>query len=652
MNSYWIWNYGDYEIFHSNLLHCRREDMGSACPPGWKMYDIERNVHIHGEKDVAQDGFMILHLNGVGNITVDGKRYPSDTEIEITKGHHDFFITLCNPTGLPSAFIESDVVGTDGEWYTKDHSGKKTPVGFEPVYNTKDSNPEVFHFSYQQMDYVDKKSVDGGTLFDFGKELFGFLYLSGVAASDRIRVNYGESAEEALDLEESLVREDIFGKDAYQLRQRAFRYVFVKGCAEPEVYAELEYLPLPVKGSFECNETAVNDIWTACAYTLQLTAREILVEGIKRDHYLWCGDAYQAFKFTNALFFDKELVRRTLIAMRGKDPVYEHLNTITDYSLYWVIGLWEYYQTYQDADFIRFIYPRAVSLMAFCLNRTDEHGFIIGKEEDWLFIDWADALDKSGVVCAEQMLLVPALLSMYELSKVVGENGTEYQKQADALKTQINKFFWNDDLGAFIDNFQSEDPRVNRHANIFAIMYHIATEEQQRKIEKNVLLNPAIPQITTPYFEGYELDAMGMVGNRDYIYDMLHSYWKGMLDLGATTIWEEYNPELSGVEHYAMYGDKFRKSLCHAWGASPVYLLSKYFLGVEAVSVGYETFTVTPYLGKFAYIKGTVPIQNGEVAVYLSKDRLSVKATRSGGTLIWNGAEYPLVPNEEFTLQF
>ena len=113
-----------------------------------------------------------------------------------------------------------------------------------------------------------------------------------------------------------------------------------------------------------------------CAYTLDLTAREVLVEAVKRDRWLWGGDAYQAFKFCNYLFHDKEIVRRSLIALRGKEPFNEHINMITDYSLYWVIALYEYYLEYKDTDFIKFIYPRAVSLMNFCESRENADGFI------------------------------------------------------------------------------------------------------------------------------------------------------------------------------------------------------------------------------------------------------------------------------------
>ena len=61
----------------------------------------------------------------------------------------------------------------------------------------------------------------------------------------------------------------------------------------------------------------------------------------------------------------------------------------------------------------------------------------------------------------------------------------------------------------------------------------------------------------------------------------IKSYWGGMLKLGAVTFWEEYDPALPLEKQYAMYGDPFGKSLCHAWAASPIYLLARYFAGLR-----------------------------------------------------------------------
>ena len=97
-----------------------------------------------------------------------------------------------------------------------------------------------------------------------------------------------------------------------------------------------------------------------------------------------------------------------------------------------------------------------------------------------------------------------------------------------------------------------------------------------------------------------------------------------------------------------MYGMKYGCSQCHAWGSGPIYLLGKYCLGVSPSSVGYKTFTVEPKLGKYKTIKGCVPLPEGEVYVEYTKDKkLHVKATVSGGKLIWKGQEYELVKDEE-----
>ena len=651
MDSYWIWSYGDYEIFHTNLVNTRRQQYGMDYPAFWRYYDVDRNVDFFARFVVPRDGTLKLHLNGTGYGKIDGVMYGDEQEIPIAAGEHGFEIRVVNLTGLPAAYIESDVAATDGRWYTKTPTLEKIPVGFDEKYKTPADNPEIFPFTYEPCSPVSVEQTHGGLLYDFGKELFGYLCIDGVSAKQTIHVSYGESSEEATDTAWSVVQEDVTGQSSYRLRQRAFRYIFLTGTTSATLRAELELQEIPIPASFRCDNEDVNRIWDLCVYTLRLNLREVLTEAVKRDRWLWGGDAYQAFKFVPYLCGDGDIVRRSLVGLRGKEPFCEHINTITDYSLLWVLGVWEYWQNYGDSAFIRFIYPRAVSLMDFCAGREDENGFIVKKYGDWVFIDWAD-LDKTGAVCAEQMLYIAANRAMAKLSAVLGEDGERYAQKAQALLSDVNRFYWRDDKGAFIDSFESGREKVTRHANIFAVLYDIATERQTKAITQNVLKNDAVDKITTPYFEGYELDAMGKLGDLDYIYTMLTTYWKGMLDLGATTVWEAFDPALSGAQHYAMYGDKYQKSLCHAWGASPIYLLGRYFLGVVGTSAGYATFAVRPNLGRFAFLDGTVPVNGGTVSVYLSADTLRVCATVPGGTLVWRNKTYALEPNREIELHF
>ena len=649
MKSYWIWNYGDYEIFHSNRVHTRRQEYGMEYPPFWRLYDVDRNVIFSLERDFPTDFDFTVRVRGIGYVLVDGKMFPTDRPVSVSAGHHLLQIRVMNLSGLPAAYVESDAICSDGQWYTLDPTLRKVYAGFEPQYDSPDSDPESFAFSYKPCAPVSAEEVDGGTLFDFGRELYGFLYLENADPADRLHVSYGESREEALDLPYAVVREEVSGQTSYKLRPRAFRYIYLPGVQGVRARAELEYLPLDRVASFRCDNEDVNRVWDMCVYTLRLNMREVLTEAIKRDRWLWGGDAYQAFKFVKYLCAGKETARRSLIALRGKEPFVEHINTITDYTLYWVIGLLEYYNDYADLDFVRQIYPRAVSLMDFCAGREDANGFIVKKYADWIFVDWSD-LDKTGAVCAEQMLYIAACEAMAKLAALAGEDGAAYAEKASVLRERVNRFFWNEEKGAFIDSFESGLNKVTRHANVFAILYDIADDRQRERIVQNVLKNDAVTKITTPYFEGYELDVMGKLGDLGYIRDMLLSYWKGMLDLGATTVWEEFDPTLSGAAHYAMYGGKYQKSLCHAWGASPIYLLGKYFLGVRETAPGYASFEVSPQLGGFGFIEGTIPVRDGEVSVYLSGETLRVTATVPGGTLRFGGETRALVPGETVEL--
>jgi hypothetical protein len=165
---------------------------------------------------------------------------------------------------------------------------------------------------------------------------------------------------------------------------------------------------------------------------------------------------------------------------------------------------------------------------------------------------------------------------------------------------------------------------------MFSIFFDYFNEQQKQAVKQSVLLNNNIQKITTPYMRFYELEALCAMGEQNYVLKEMKDYWGGMLKLGATSFWEEYNPDKKGAEHYAMYGRDFGKSLCHAWGASPIYLLGKYYLGVKPTSAGYATYVVEPNLGGLQWMQGKVPTPDGNIDLYISTTE--IKITGAGGT--------------------
>ena len=144
---------------------------------------------------------------------------------------------------------------------------------------------------------------------------------------------------------------------------------------------------------------------------------------------------------------------------------------------------------------------------------------------------------------------------------------------------------------------------------------------------------------------------MCQIGDFKYMTDMLYSYWGGMLRLGATTIWEEFDPAKSGIEHYEMYGGKYEKSLCHAWGASPIYLLGKYALGVRPTDVGYKSFEVVPNLMCFKGFEGKVPTPTSDIYVKMTETEISVLTGADGGVLVLGDKRYTIVKDKMLTVK-
>ena len=199
-----------------------------------------------------------------------------------------------------------------------------------------------------------------------------------------------------------------------------------------------------------------------------------------------------------------------------------------------------------------------------------------------------------------------------------------YQAKYELMKKNINAFYWNKVKGAYIDSFVSGRNHVARHANIFAIIFNIANEQQKKLILENVLHNDEIPQITTPYFKFFEMDALCRMGCLEEVLKRIREYWGGMLDYGAVTFWEEYDPNVPKEEQYDMYGDRFGKSLCHAWSASPIYLLAKYFVGLEITDPIRGLYELHPNLEYFDHLDCILPAGNKNVHIMWDGTRLTV----------------------------
>ncbi|MDD4771922.1 MAG: alpha-L-rhamnosidase C-terminal domain-containing protein, partial [Bacteroidales bacterium] len=145
------------------------------------------------------------------------------------------------------------------------------------------------------------------------------------------------------------------------------------------------------------------------------------------------------------------------------------------------------------------------------------------------------------------------------------------------------------------------------------------------------------------FFGYYMLEAQAKAGDYTRAMQNIRDFWGGMLDLGATTFWEEFDlDEAAGsarIDEWVGDGQKdyhnstgkecyvgLRRSLCHGWASGPTPWLSRHVLGVRPLVPGGSVLEVKPNLGDLTWVEGSYPTAYGTVLIRHDK--------QSDGTVI------------------
>lgn len=664
----WIWYPGDFEVWLGNIFNNRRTERGAMFPPFWKQDSHWPTIEFSTEVALDTAETIAITAEGQYNVQLDGKlQRGMISSLPVPAGHHRLNIKVWNQATPPALFVQGNTIATNASWLATyedklwiDENGVAHGSGiYVPaahwMFDSPSTPPSHYHLERTPMAPVSEECVGKGTLYDFGRETFGYVSLLGLQGTATIY--YGESREEALDKDhcETL---DIVGEHT-TLGSKAFRYVYVETDGNSHydrLSMDYEYAPhrTTADGMFRSSDALLNQIWQVSAYTLELTTREFFMDGIKRDRWTWSGDAIQSYLMNYYLHFDTECVKRTIRQLRGKDPVTAHVNTIMDYTFYWFRSVMDYYNYTADVDFVREMYPRMVSLMDYVVNRTGNDGLAEGQSDDWIFVDWVDfPMHKRGALAFEQILYYESLMVMHRCAQLLCKPD-DYLVRAERVRQTTIRLLWDEEQNAFLHAIEdgAVNHQVTKFPNMFAILYDFVDEPTKLQIATHVMNNPQVDAITTPYMRFYELESLCQMGCQSQVLQEIRNYWGGMLSEGATSFWEKYVPSEQGTEHLAMYGRPYGKSLCHAWGASPLYLLGRYFLGILPTAAGYEQWEAHPCLGDMEWMEGSVPTPFGCIRIAMTRQSITIKSDGGHGRLYINGQYHDIEPGKEQTFQW
>lgn len=647
----WIWYPDDFEIELSGKFMAERYERDIPIPPFWRLDSCYKNVKFKKIYELSAAETVKIEAEGSFNVMIDGAYlYSVKSEFSVPSGKHEILVSVFNDKGLPCLKLAGDTILTDDTWQVTccDHIFKTAACDGE-FLNGK--TPNGFSLPSKERAYVEKIPSDTGDIYDFGEEMFARVVFSGAKLSDNAKIYYGESLEEVSDKEHcELLSEDfvVDGDKVTTKIAKAFRYVTAEGIDFSGISVNEELSPSVLRSSFECDNQTVNEIYKVAARTMGLCSREFILDGIKRDRWLWGADVYQSSLMHYYSFFDTKSIKRSMTALFGKSPFSLYINHIMDYTFLWIICFDDYYRHSGDEKFARENCYKVFEMMEHCLGRRDENGLMDSRPEDWVFVDWAD-LDNSGEVCCEQMLLIAALKKCVILSEEFGYKDKAERYRAIYKETEAKlERFWLEDKKGYTYSVRNGKPdgKILMHPNVFAVLFDLCDDKRKEMIKQNVLENPDIPKIVTPYMRFYELAALCRIGETKYVMDETIKYWGAMIKEGATTFWERYDPEEKGAEKYAMYGRKYGKSLCHAWGATPLYIIGRYIVGLKASENG-KSFTLKPDLAGLKRFKAEMPLAKGSVKVEADEKTIRVISDEIKGTLIVNGKNYVVEPKKE-----
>lgn len=468
-------------------------------------------------------------------------------------------------------------------------------------------------------------------MLDFGREVSGRIeFVSDSSAPAEVTVQYGESAAEAI-LQPFLGVDPIYippHGTAYGPKS-GFRYVLIRFTGgRSTVFRAIRLAgigyPVRYKGFFKSSSPLLNRMWTIGAYTAHLCMQSGIWDGVKRDRNRWAGDLDVSGRTIDDVFGTRVLMQSTLNKLIGPAPVDNHVNGIPGYSAFWVNELFNYYLHTGSKSELDAVHSRLVELLTYMEKDLDRRALFSDLTHGWPFVDWSPGMYRYDrqTRMATQFEYYQAFKDGSYLLNVLHDqrNARRMAAEANALKAAAQKYMVGAD-GTFGTRWQP---------NAYAVLSGVATKQQYSAIWRRVLSHVGEKKyssyVITPYYNFYVVSAMARMDHRHAALKWIRQYWGGMVNEGATSFWEGYNPTwLKGflyqqnLQADASWG--FHVSLAHGWASGVTPWLMAQVLGIRPTAGGFAKVTIRPDLLGLKWAKGGEPTPHGILQVSIRRRR-------------------------------
>lgn len=376
-------------------------------------------------------------------------------------------------------------------------------------------------------------------------------------------------------------------------RRVACRYVMIEVLAQSSFDFRVEDITLEAVTSAsgeapalaEGTDPMIRRIYDTGLKTLSECMQTVYEDGPKRDQRLWIGDLYLESLANACSFGNHVLTRRCLYllaALADEDgwlhaTVYEYpqpepqYNQHTmDYSLLYGVALLEYLKATGDMTTARELWPVVARQIEIARTYLKDYLYDMQKQPQWwLVFDWKDDLDRHASV---QGLMTFAVERGWELAQMVGRERDvrDWPDLVKRMRRASRRAFYDADAGVVVSGLQRQ---VSYLSQVWMILSGTLTPKEGARAMTAVLNDPTACRPGSPYAYHYVIEALIACGMRDEAREQLLEYWGGMVERGADTFWEVYDPMDDCKSPYGFYPVN---SYCHAWSCTPVYFINTY----------------------------------------------------------------------------
>ncbi|MDG0790544.1 alpha-L-rhamnosidase N-terminal domain-containing protein [Cohnella ginsengisoli] len=491
-------------------------------------------------------------------------------------------------------------------------------------------------------------------VYDYGKAFVGRPELAVHAPEGGVlRIAYGESLE--------LQEVDTFilkpGKQTLtSFGRRAGRFVKITAMGTPSAISlssffirHTEY-PFERTSVFRSGDSVIDAIHEVSLYTTRVNSQEHTEDCPWREKALWVVDAVVMGKIIYANFADTALMRKCLLqgariqnddgSIPGTGPE-RNAMLLPDFCAYWLLGVYDYWRYSGDDSLPRELAPAIDRLMDWFEAQVDDTGLFAGADRDgwWCFIDWTDDVDRRDKVAGISFLYYKALLAYAKLGEAFGRGEQHVlaaQRRAERLKSDIRSRLWHSERGMYVDCLagDSPSPHFSLQTQFLAAWCGLLDGLELERFLDEVYLPGTLPPVKGPFFQHIVLETLRDAGRRQQAMALIRSYWGEMLARGATTWWETFDASLPSCTIPSTYQghtptyltEDIPVSLCHAWGASPGYLLNHLVFGVDVSEAGSGLIRLSPPDLEFSQADAVIPLADGSAVRIAWETRDGVSA--------------------------